>query len=65
MEATRVRWFSVEVRKVPARESPGRPPPEFAAVKTARIADRRLLREKFPLIPTEGREQLPPARANL
>ena len=34
MEATRVRWFSGGTRKVPARESPGRSSPEFAALKT-------------------------------
>ena len=34
MEATRVRWFCGGVRKVPARESPRRPPPEFASLKT-------------------------------
>lgn len=34
MEATRVRCFSGGTRKVPARENPGRSPPEFAALKT-------------------------------
>ena len=34
MYATRVRWPSRGVRKAVARESPGRPSPEFAPLKT-------------------------------